>query len=74
MKASALNVNRNLLKSQMMLRGISGKAFANAQNWSMTTAYRKINGQVAFTVPEIQVCVELLTLDPETASRIFFCR
>lgn len=67
-------INRNLLKSQMTLRGINGKALADAQGWSSTTAYRKINGKVAFTAPEIQVCVELLSLDSETASKIFFCR
>jgi hypothetical protein len=65
-------INRNLLKSQMALCGVNGKALADAQGWSSTTAYRKINGKVAFTAPEIQVCVELLTLDSETASRIFF--
>ena len=62
----------NLLKSQMTLRGITGKALAYAQGWSSTTAYRKINGKVAFTAPEIQVCVELLSLDSEIASQIFF--
>lgn len=67
-------INRNLLKSQMALCGVNGKAFAEAQGWSITTAYRKINGKVAFTAPEIQVCVELLTLDSETADRIFFAR
>ncbi len=67
-------INQNLLKSQMTLRGITGKALADAQGWSSTTAYRKINGKVAFTAPEIQVCVELLSLDSEIASQIFFCR
>ena len=65
-------INRNLLKSQMTLRGITGKALADAQGWSSTTAYRKINGKVAFTAPEIQVCVELLSLDSEIPSQIFF--
>lgn len=65
-------INRNLLKSQMTLHGITGKALADAQGWSTTTAYRKINGKVAFTAPEIEVCVELLSLDSETASKIFF--
>lgn len=65
-------INRNLLKSQMTLRGITGKALADAQGWSSTTAYRKINGKVAFTALEIQVCVELLSLDSEIASQIFF--
>lgn len=67
-------INRNLLKSQMTLRGITGKALADVQGWSSTTAYRKINGKVAFTAPEIQVCVELLSLDSKIASQIFFCR
>ena len=67
-------INRNLLKSQMTLRGITGKALADAQGWSSTTAYRKLNGKVAFTAPEIQVCVELLSLDSEIASQIFFFR
>jgi len=37
----------------------------------LSTAYRKINGHVAFTAPEIQACLKLLDLDAETASRIF---
>jgi len=65
-------VNRNLLLSQMALKGISTKNFADAQSWSKTTAYRKINGQTAFTAPEIQKCVELLELDTQTANDIFF--
>ena len=65
-------INRNLLKSQLVLRGMDSKDLADAQGWSMATAYRKINGKVAFTAPEIQVCVELLDLNSETASRIFF--
>ena len=65
-------INRSLLKSQMTLYGITGKALADALGWSTTTAYRKINGKVAFTAPEIEACVELLSLDSETASKIFF--
>ena len=67
-------INRNLLKAQMTLCGISTKAIADAQNWSMSTAYRKTTGKVAFTAPEIQVCVELLTLDSDIANKIFFAR
>jgi len=65
-------INSNLLKSQMVLRGVETSAFATAQGWSMTTAYRKLNGKVAFTVPEINICVELLSLDSDTANQIFF--
>ena len=65
-------INSKLLKSQMVLRGVNTKDFANAQRWSATTASRKINGKAAFTAPEIQVCVELLNLDPQAAREIFF--
>lgn len=65
-------INRNLLKSRMTLKGVTNKAFAEAQGWSPATAYRKINGKTAFTAPEIQTCVELLALDSETATKIFF--
>jgi len=65
-------INRNVLKSQLALRGMSIKDLASAQKWSATTAYRKVNGKVAFTAPEIQACVELLALDTDTANSIFF--
>lgn len=65
-------INRNLLLSQMKLKDVSVKDFADAQSWSETTAYRKINGKTAFTAPEIQITVDLLSLEPETATNIFF--
>ncbi len=65
-------INSNLLLSQMKLKGISAKDLAKAQGWSQTTVYRKINGKTAFTAPEIQVCKDLLNLDPKVAEEIFF--
>jgi len=65
-------INSNLLKSQMVLRGVSAKDLATVQGWSASTVDRKINGKTAFTAPEIQSCVTLLQLDSETASQIFF--
>ena len=62
---------RNLLKAQMTLQSISCKNLADAEGWSLTTAYRKVNGKTAWTVPEVQVCVELLSLDSVVASNIF---
>ncbi len=64
--------NRNLLKAHMTLRSIGCKDLADAEGWSLTTAYRKVNGRVAWTVPEVQTCVTLLSLDSGTASEIFF--
>ena len=37
----------------MTLKGVTTKDLADAQGWSMSTAYRKITGKVAFTVPEV---------------------
>lgn len=65
-------INQNLLRSQMMLAGVNIKTLADAQGWSTTTAYRKISGKVAFTAPEIRICSDLLSLDPEIACEIFF--
>lgn len=70
--ASGTGFKRNLLKAQMTLQSISCKDLADAEGWSLTTAYRKVNGKTAWTVPEVQVCVELLSLDSEVASNIFF--
>ena len=65
-------INSPLLKAQMLLANVSTKALADAQGWSMSTAYRKINGRVFFNSKEIQTVVDLLGLDMETATRIFF--
>ena len=66
------HINCRLLKSQMILQGVSRKDLAMALNKSVATAHRKVNGKVAFTAPEIQACVELLGLDTSTANLIFF--
>ncbi len=65
-------INTRLLQSQMTLKGVSSKVLADAQGWSLSTTYRKINGKVSFTVQEVQVCVDLLELDADTATAIFF--
>ena len=66
-------VNTRMLKAQMTLRGITTKGLADALGWkSITTAYRKINGETAFTIPEVQLCQELLGLDAPTTREIFF--
>lgn len=66
------SLNKNMLKAQMTLQSVSSKDLADAEGWSLTTAYRKVNGKVAWTVPEVQICVELLSLDSVVASNIFF--
>lgn len=65
-------INTNVLLSQMKLKNVSAKDLADAQAWSITTAYRKINGKTAFTAPEVQTCTELLGLTTQVASEIFF--
>ena len=65
-------INTRLLKSQMFLCGLNTRSFADAMNWGRSTAYRKINGKVAFTAPEMQACIKLLNLDLTMAGDIFF--
>lgn len=65
-------INTRLLRAHMVLRDVSIKALADAQGWSIRTAQRKVKGESAFTVPEVQICQELLTLDPPTTREIFF--
>jgi hypothetical protein len=56
----------------MLLADVSTEAFAAALGWGMSTAYRKINGAVAFTVKEMEQTIQLLHLDLATAAEIFF--
>ena len=56
----------------MKLRSVTAQDFADAQGWSKTTVYRKINGESEFTAPEIQVCVNLLKLSVQLVDDIFF--
>lgn len=65
-------LNKKLLQAHMILRGVTTKDFADAQGWSLRKTYRKINGETAFMVPEVQICKELLDLDPPTVNAIFF--
>lgn len=64
-------VKTQILRAHMTLKGVTTKGLADAQGWSMSTAYRKITGKVAFTVPEVQLCKELLELDAPTTNEIF---
>ena len=66
-------VETRMLRAHMTLKGVTTKDLADAQGWSMSTAYRKITGKVAFTVPEVQLCKEFLDLDAPTTNAIFFC-
>lgn len=65
-------LNCPLLKAHMLLAHVSTKDLADAQGWSMSTTYRKINGRVLFNSKEIQIAVDLLGLSMEIATEIFF--
>ena len=65
-------IETRILKARMTLLGVSTKDLADAQDWSMSTAYRKINGEVAWSVPELKKVKELLSLDEDAMNAIFF--
>ena len=56
----------------MKLKNVSTKDLADAQSWSMTTAYRKINGKTEFTQSEIETTIRRLSLEIAIANEIFF--
>lgn len=65
-------IETRILQSRMTLKGINTKDLADAQGWSMSTAYRKINGKVAWSVPELKTVREFLGLDDDLMNAIFF--
>lgn len=67
-------INSNLLKSQMVLRGVTPQKLASALSWSLSTARRKINGKSDFTALEIYKCAEFLELTTEISNEIFFTK
>lgn len=68
-------INTKLLRAYMVYNGMSTQALADALGWkSASTAYRKINGKVTFTVPEVQQCKDLFHLDAPTVNAIFFAK
>ncbi len=65
-------INTRLLLAQMTLKAKTTKDLADAQGWSMSTAYRKINGKAAWFVPEVQRCTDFLELTENLVNEIFF--
>ena len=65
-------INTRMLQSQMTLKGVSTKALADAQGWSMSTTYRKVNGKSAWSVLELQKVKDFLALSVDLMNAIFF--
>ena len=65
-------INKNLLKSRIILLGEAIEEYGTFMGWSSSTTYRKVNGQSDYTAPEIRKTVEHLKLSAEEAQAIFF--
>lgn len=65
-------INTRVLQSQMTLKGVSTKDLADAQGWSMSTTYRKVNGKSAWSVLELQKVKDFLALSVDLMNTIFF--
>jgi hypothetical protein len=63
--------NTNELKAALILNGISIGDFTTMQHWSQSTGYRKINGKIPFTAPEIVRSADYLNLDIFSVNKIF---
>jgi predicted DNA-binding transcriptional regulator AlpA len=60
------------LRLKMFSRACSVKELASVLEISKTALYRRINGKVYFTVPEVAACTKHLGLTLAERDQIFF--
>ena len=64
--------NRRLLKSILVLRGMSEKELATEADISYSAFLKKVTGEVFFTVKDIFKIAKILELTAENINEIFF--
>ena len=64
--------DKKRFKAQMVLKGVTGRAIAEALNINESTFYRKVNADGDFTRREINFLIEYL--DIERPEEIFFAK
>lgn len=65
-------MNSNLLKAELVKKGISVADFGKKIGVSKKTIYSRFNGYTEFTQEEIKKSIEILGLDTGTVMLIFF--
>lgn len=67
-----VKTNRNLLKSKLALVGMSEKELASEADISYPAYYKKVTGEVYFTVKDIFKIAKVIELTGEDIVAIFF--
>lgn len=65
-------MNSNLLKAEMVKKGINGQTLSEEIGISESAFYRKMNGSSQFTQGEIRSIADALQMTRETIFAIFF--
>lgn len=65
-------MNSNYLKSEIVKKGYNVSSFSAAIDMPRKNLYRRINGEVQFTLAEISKIKECLKLSTEEFMSIFF--
>lgn len=66
------SVNTNLLKAEMVKRGINGQNLSSQIGISESAFYRKLNGTSEFTINEMKDIARVLNMDHEAIIEVFF--
>lgn len=71
-KIGGVEMNVNILKSKIALKGITIDELAEQIGISKTAMYRRLNGTNSFKANEIKAMKTILSLDMNEVSDIFF--
>ena len=64
--------NKKMLRTKMYGNSCTAKELSQLLGISQSALYRRLNGQIAFTVPEMLMCAKYLGLTNEERDQIFF--
>lgn len=65
-------MNRNRLKAALLIRGYGIEYLADVLKVSVSSIYRRMNGDVQFTVEEVKKVAAALSLSDDEVMQIFF--
>lgn len=64
----------NKLKGKVVEQGLTMTAFAKEIGMDYSSLYRRLDGQVSFTVSDVETITRVLHLDSEEIVGIFFAK
>lgn len=64
----------NKLKGKVVEQGMTMTAFAKEIGMDYSSLYRRLDGQISFTVSDVEVITKVLHLNNEDIVKIFFAK